>query len=89
MLVGLPPLYSNDRDEMYANIVTKQPSYPQSLSQEAIALLKGLLEKDPTKRLGARHGIEEIKESDFCRGIDWQRMLKKKIKVPLKIDLKS
>lgn len=63
MLVGLPPLYSNDRDEMYANIVNKSPNYPNTLSIEALTLLKGLLEKDPNKRIGTKLGVEEIKQS--------------------------
>ena len=54
MLTGLPPLYSINRDEMYANIVQKEPHYPSYLSHEAIAMLKGLLCKDPQKRLGYR-----------------------------------
>lgn len=61
MLIGLPPLYSNNRDEMYYIIVNKEVSYPDYLSPEAITLLKGLLCKDPRKRLGASKGIEEIK----------------------------
>jgi serum/glucocorticoid-regulated kinase 2 len=39
MLVGLPPLYQNDREEMYFNIVNKEPSYPETLSNEALDLL--------------------------------------------------
>jgi protein-serine/threonine kinase len=32
MLTGLPPFYSNNRDEMYHNIVNKELSYPNYLS---------------------------------------------------------
>jgi serine/threonine protein kinase len=32
MLVGLPPLYQNNREEMYFNIVNKEPTYPENLS---------------------------------------------------------
>ena len=58
-------IHPRTRDEMYANIVNKHPNYPNTLSNEALLLLKGLLEKDPSKRIGARCGIEEIKETDF------------------------
>jgi len=71
MLTGLPPFYSNNRDEMYHNIVHKDMSYPRYLSDQAVSLLKGLLCKDPERRLGKKEGFEEIKRHEFCKGIDW------------------
>ena len=32
MLTGLPPFYSNSRDEMYNNIVNTELTYPKFLS---------------------------------------------------------
>ena len=61
MLTGLPPFYSNNRDEMYYNIVNKELTFPNYVSNEAVILLKGLLQKDPSRRLGSKFGIEEIK----------------------------
>lgn len=66
MLTGLPPLYSNNREEMYANIVAKEPNYPSYLSKASVSLLKGLLCKDPNRRLGSKFGVEEIKKTLFC-----------------------
>lgn len=43
MLTGLPPFYSNNRDEMYNNIVNKELNYPNYLSDNSIKMLKGLL----------------------------------------------
>jgi hypothetical protein len=39
--------------------------------------LRGLLAKDPEKRVGARGAFEEVKKADFCRGIDWVALAKK------------
>lgn len=90
MLTGLPPFYSNNRDEMYYNIVNKELTFPNYLSNEGVKILKGLLNKDPNRRLGSKFGIEEIKQSDFCLGVDWDALYKKKIKsVPLKTTLKQ
>ena len=61
MLTGLPPFYSNNRDEMYHNIVHKEISFPRYLSPEAIKILKGLLCKDPNLRLGSLDGFSEVK----------------------------
>ena len=55
LLVGLPPNYSEDKSKMYNDIVTVEPDYPSYLSEEAVSLLKGLLDKNPAKRLGSRN----------------------------------
>jgi len=39
MLTGLPPNYSSNRDEMYENIMNKEPRFPSSLSANAISFL--------------------------------------------------
>ena len=52
LLVGLPPNYNEDKNIMYYNIVNEEPEYPSHLSEPAITLLKGLLEKEPENRLG-------------------------------------
>ena len=36
----------------YYNIVNEEPEYPSHLSEPAVTLLKGLLEKEPENRLG-------------------------------------
>ena len=60
-LTGLPPFYSQDRDELFYNIWNKHLDIPDYLSYEAQDLLKRLLRKDPWERLGAFIGIGEIK----------------------------
>lgn len=79
MLTGLPPFYSHDRNEMYYNIVHKELRFPHYLSSEAVSILRKLLQKDPTKRLGYKYGAKEVKEHPFLDGINWDVVLKKKI----------
>ena len=75
---------------MYYNIVNTEPSFPNYLSQEAISILRGLLEKDPQERLGFREGIKELKRSKFLRDINWKRLLKKDQSIaPVPVNLKS
>jgi protein-serine/threonine kinase len=82
MLTGLPPNYSGDRDEMYYNIVNQEVSYPAYLSDESVKLLKGLLCKDPMKRLGHKNGVEDIKKHEFCNAVDWDSLYRREIKCP-------
>lgn len=47
-----------------------------------------MLTKDPTKRLGA-NGVYEIKDHEFFKGIDWDRLERKALKPPFMPRLKS
>jgi serum/glucocorticoid-regulated kinase 2 len=40
-------------------------------------LLIKLLEKDPSKRLGIKNGLQEIKNHQFFASIDWSKIEKK------------
>ena len=60
----------------------------RKFSPEAHDFLKGMLTKDPTKRLGAK-GIDEIKNHEFFRGIEWDRLERKTIKPPFMPRIKS
>lgn len=57
MLTGLPPNFSENRDEMYRKILHKNVEFPRYLSPMAKSILKGLLMKNPDQRLGAKYGI--------------------------------
>jgi serine/threonine protein kinase len=61
MMTGLPPYYTNNKSEMTKRILESELNYPSHLNSEVIDLMKGLLERNPSKRLGSGNGIEEIK----------------------------
>jgi len=73
---------------MFEKIKTQKLKYHSSLSLEAIELLKGLLEKNPSKRLGSTNDSEEIKSHPFFKGIDWNYVYERKYKPPLLINKK-
>lgn len=52
---------------------TRQIRYSSSLSLEAVALIKGLLQVDPFRR----STLEDVKRHPFFRGIDWMRVARK------------
>lgn len=83
MLVGSPPYYSNNREQLYNNIQRGKLKIPKGLSNEAKDLIKLLLNRDPHKRLGAsKRDAAEIKEHIFFRETDWEGFNNKTIKAP-------
>ena len=70
MIIGFPPYFSTNRDQMFSNIQRGKLKIPTSLSGDARSLLKELLNRDPLKRLGSRRDAEEIKEHPFFYGIN-------------------
>ncbi len=89
MIVGLPPHYSTNRDEMYRRILTDPLSIPSSLSPTLRDLLTELLRKNPARRLGSRRGMREIQEHPWCKDVDWERYMRKEVDPPFKPSLKQ
>ena len=70
---GLPPFYDEDVNVMYQRIVSDPLLFPQDMPHDAMTLITGLLQRDPSKRLGS-NGAEEIKRHPFfSKHIDWHR----------------
>lgn len=56
---------------------------PVSMSPEAKNLIVHLLNRNPSKRLGAgADGANEIKRHPFFQGIDWEMVQNRKMPVP-------
>ena len=89
LITGLPPHYSEDKDEMYTNIIYTQLSFPPGPSEDVKDFLLELLEKDPSKRLGAKLGLRELKEHKWCKDIDWNLVYKKGLKPPYTPNLRT
>jgi len=68
MLVGIPPYYSNNKEQLYENIQRGPLKLPNFLSEDARSLLISLLNRNPHKRLGAGpNGAEDIKKHIFFK----------------------
>ena len=89
MLCGLPPFYVENINKMYEMIKGSPVQFPKrvSLSNDAKDVIKKLLVKNPSKRLGSQKGIEEIKKHPFFASIDFDLIVQKKIPAPFIPDL--
>jgi serum/glucocorticoid-regulated kinase 2 len=84
MLVGIPPFYAKDKEVKYDKILRSELKFPRGVSTEAKQVIRKLLERDPTQRLGVGPGgAEEIKAEAFFEGLDWDTTLAKAAPGPL------
>ncbi|XP_053699259.1 titin-like [Sabethes cyaneus] len=87
MLVGQSPFSGCDEDELFWSICNEIPWFPHFLSKEALKLLKSLLEKDATIRLGCLNTMDEesdIKYHPFFESIDWKTLERRGLEPPFK-----
>jgi len=90
MLNGRPPYQQKNKKILLRDIVEKPIEFKPEFPSSAISLLKGLLSKNPDKRLGS--GIEdseEIKRNIFFKNIDWPLLYQKKLEAPFKPTINS
>ena len=83
MLVGIPPYFTDQKEEIFRNIEYGELVIPKMVSKEASELLRALLQRNPSKRLGGGpRDAEEIKEHKYFKDINWDDVYNKKISPP-------
>ncbi|XP_037919890.1 uncharacterized protein LOC119657175 [Hermetia illucens] len=89
MLIGQSPFSGCDEDELFWSICNEIPWFPIYITQEATSILKALLHKDPSIRLGSQYSpAGEIYDHPFFREIDWERLERRAIDPPFKPQVK-
>ncbi|KAG2245830.1 hypothetical protein Bca52824_085458 [Brassica carinata] len=87
MLTGKPP-FMGSRGKIEQKIVKDKIKLPQFLSSEAHSLLKGLLQKEPERRLGSGpSGAGEIKEHKWFKGMNWKKLEAREVKPSFKPEI--
>lgn len=91
MMVGQAPFTSKNQKELDRKILSDKVSLPSYLTAASHSLLKGLLDKDPSTRLGCRKGtmffiggMSQLKQHEFFLGIDWGELFHMKIPPPIR-----
>mmetsp|Transcript_4278 Transcript_4278/g.6993 ORF Transcript_4278/g.6993 Transcript_4278/m.6993 type:complete len:737 (-) Transcript_4278:41-2251(-) len=81
MLTGRPPFFDKDRETMFQNIQKSRLSFPEhSVPQVARALIIGLMDRDPRKRIGITH-TADVKNHEFFDCIDFELLMERKVSV--------
>ncbi|KAK4570235.1 Serine/threonine-protein kinase, partial [Recurvomyces mirabilis] len=90
MCCGWSPFYAEDTQQMYKNIAFGKVRFPRdALSQEGRNFVKGLLNRNPSHRLGAKGDAEELMAHPFFNDVDWTALSKKLTPPPFKPKLKG
>ncbi|KAI1322935.1 Pkinase-domain-containing protein [Xylariaceae sp. FL0255] len=76
MLYGTTPFKGKNRNATFANILREEVGFPEhsgapQISNLCKSLIRKLLIKDETRRLGARAGASDIKTHAFFRTTQW------------------
>mmetsp|Transcript_26734 Transcript_26734/g.86558 ORF Transcript_26734/g.86558 Transcript_26734/m.86558 type:complete len:180 (-) Transcript_26734:408-947(-) len=80
------PFYEKNRKLMFHGIISCEPSFPSHFTLSVKSLLRNLLRKDPAERLGS-NGVQDIKDSDFFKIIDFPSLARKEIEPPFRPDV--
>ncbi|XP_062225321.1 phototropin-2-like [Phragmites australis] len=94
MLYGRTPFRGKNRKRTFYNILHKDLTFPSSIpvSLAAKQLIHGLLQRDPSSRLGSSAGANDIKQHPFFQDIYWpliRCMSPPEHDVPLKLTRKE
>ncbi|KAF9449894.1 Pkinase-domain-containing protein [Macrolepiota fuliginosa MF-IS2] len=85
MCCGWSPFYAEDIQQMYKNICFGKIRFPKGvICEDGKQFVKGLLNRNPKHRLGAKRDAAELKEHPFFSGIDWEALARKDIAPPFK-----
>jgi serine/threonine protein kinase len=79
-----------DQQKIYHKIINAKFRPRSSFSESLIEIIKGLLQKDLTKRLGLMfNGISDIKKHAWFRDIDWLHIFLRKHRAPWIPDIRT
>ncbi|KAF8399369.1 hypothetical protein HHK36_015234 [Tetracentron sinense] len=88
MLTGQAPFTHANRQKLQQRIIQEKMKLPPYLSSEVHSLLKGLLQKEPSRRLGnGPSGGDEIKNHKWFRSINWKKLETRELQPKFKPDV--
>ena len=92
MIFGYPPFEADKNMKMYEKILKAQVEFPSNIEakQPTKDIINSLLRKEPHKRLGSgAKGARNIKQYEFFKRIDWDKLYKQETDSPWKPHIKD
>lgn len=90
MLVGESPFPGDIEEEIFEAITRDEVQYPRYLSSESVTIMRRLLRKNVDRRLGSSEkDAEDVKKQAFFKDIDWDGLLKKRVRPSFVPTIKS
>eukprot|EP01091_Cochliopodium_minus_P003603 TRINITY_DN13592_c0_g1_i1.p1 TRINITY_DN13592_c0_g1~~TRINITY_DN13592_c0_g1_i1.p1 ORF type:complete len:422 (+),score=134.69 TRINITY_DN13592_c0_g1_i1:1466-2731(+) len=85
LLTGHPPFEHKNEKRLREMIINSKIKLLSYLSSDCHSFLKQTLVKEPNKRLD----VKAIKQHPWFKGVDWDLVLQKKCRIPIKPEIKS
>lgn len=82
MLNGHGPFYRGTRAEIFASIVDGKFEFPPHFDNTTRDLLRGLLNPNEKKRLGAQKGGHAVRTHPWFKDIDWESIQREEVMPP-------
>ncbi|XP_060781126.1 protein kinase C eta type isoform X2 [Neoarius graeffei] len=92
MLSGHAPFEAENEDDLFECILNEEIVYASWLSTDAVDILKALLMKNPSRRLGCvavNGGENAVMAHAFFSTIDWDKLKRREIEPPFKPQIKA
>lgn len=95
LLIGITPFFHRNPQRLQYLILECPVTFPEKeklgfdISPSAKDIIRQLLDKDKTKRLGAKGDIDEILAHPFFKGLDIEKLKEKKLIPPYKPEIKD
>ncbi|KAH3763413.1 cAMP-dependent protein kinase [Pelomyxa schiedti] len=84
MLAGYAPFTDTSDYAIYNKIIRGQYTFPDHFDTPSRDLIRGLLDRDKSRRLGSARGAsEDIKKHAFFHGVNWELVLRKALRPPI------
>ena len=85
LLTGAPPWNTKDRKELFKQIREIPIRVPRHVSKDTGDFMLGLLQRNPSKRLGAQGDAKQLIAAPFFRDhLDWDKLMANEIDPPFK-----
>jgi serine/threonine protein kinase len=89
-LTGITPFWAETHTDMYRRVLEDELAFPEGFDPITADFIDGLLQRDPSRRLGAGpNGPQEICSHPYFDSLDWEDVFHKRITPSYVPDLKS